>query len=75
VLFGETTPISLIRALSPDVLVKGGDYDPQCRDSDDTRYIVGSDFVRENGGEVTVIPFLEGFSSTRIIEKIRHGKS
>ncbi len=61
--FGEDTPIELIRALRPDVLVKGGDY----REEE----IVGAPEVRANGGEVIVLPFLDGHSSTRLIARIR----
>lgn len=74
-LFEAPTPLALIEALNPDILVKGGDYDPACTDPKNERYIVGSDVVRLNGGEVAVVPFLEGFSSTRIVQKIRrHGQ-
>jgi rfaE bifunctional protein nucleotidyltransferase chain/domain len=62
VLFGEDTPKELIETVRPDVLVKGGDYDIST--------IVGADFVQRNGGTVTTIPFVEGFSSTRIIEQL-----
>lgn len=61
--FSEDTPIKLIAALLPDVLVKGGDYQP-----DD---IVGAREVREAGGEVVVVPFLGGHSSTSLIGKIQ----
>ncbi|MDQ7011465.1 MAG: D-glycero-beta-D-manno-heptose 1-phosphate adenylyltransferase [Mariprofundaceae bacterium] len=61
--FSEDTPLNLIVALMPDVLVKGGDYVP-----DD---IVGAREIRENGGEVVIIPFLEGHSSTKMIARIR----
>jgi len=61
--FGEDTPLELIRTLKPDILVKGGDYRP------DT--IVGAEEVRGWGGEVVVIPFLDGHSSTGLIERIR----
>lgn len=61
--FATDTPLELIQNLRPDVLVKGGDYDP------DT--IVGSPEVRSWGGEVRVLSFLEGYSSTQLIEKIR----
>lgn len=71
VIFDEETPIELIEAIAPDVLVKGGDYDPEERNQDSKSYIVGSDAVIASGGQVAVIPFLEGFSSTSIIEKIR----
>lgn len=62
--FDEDTPLELIKAIQPDVLVKGGDYTP------DT--IVGADVVKERGGQVVVIPLLEGRSTTSIIDKIHH---
>ncbi len=72
--FDEDTPIRLIEALRPDILVKGGDYDPECTDPSSPRYLVGSDVVRNNGGDVLTIPLLEGYSSTGIIRKIQqHG--
>lgn len=64
VLFGEETPLKLIKTVMPDVLTKGGDY------TFDT--IVGAPEVVENGGHVEVIPFLDGHSSTSIIEKIKN---
>lgn len=63
ILFDEDTPEALITEITPDVLVKGGDYT-----IDD---IVGADHVKDNGGIVTVIPFLKGYSSTSIINKIQ----
>lgn len=63
VLFEEDTPENLIKAVRPDVLVKGGDYALD--------QIVGADFVRQNGGSVTTIPFVEGYSSTYIIEQLK----
>ena len=63
VIFGEDTPKELIETVVPDVLVKGGDYD--------LSNIVGADFVTRNGGTVTTIPFVEGFSSTHIIEQLK----
>ncbi|GIV38944.1 MAG: hypothetical protein KatS3mg033_0744 [Thermonema sp.] len=62
VFFEEDTPLALIQTLCPDILVKGGDY------TEDT--IVGADFVKSKGGHVEVIPFLDGFSTSKIIEKI-----
>ncbi len=62
VLFDEPTPENLIRATRPDFLVKGGDY----RKSE----IVGSDFVESYGGQVLIIPFLEGHSTTNIEKKM-----
>ncbi len=63
VLFGEDTPADLISGLIPNVLVKGGDYIVED--------IVGYDTVVQAGGEVLTIPFLEGFSSTNLIERIK----
>ena len=64
VVFEEDTPKELIETVQPDVLVKGGDYALD--------QIVGADFVTRNGGTVTTLPFVEGFSSTRIIEQLNH---
>ncbi|MFQ5518510.1 MAG: D-glycero-beta-D-manno-heptose 1-phosphate adenylyltransferase [Mariprofundus sp.] len=61
--FSEDTPLNLINALMPDILVKGGDYLP-----DD---IVGASEVRAGGGEVIVMPFLDGHSSTALIKRIQ----
>jgi rfaE bifunctional protein nucleotidyltransferase chain/domain len=63
VIFGEDTPANLINAVMPDVLVKGGDYTIE--------NIVGANEVMANGGEVKTINFVEGYSSTSIINKIR----
>lgn len=71
-IFSEDTPFDLIHAILPDVLVKGGDYDPDANEG--PRYIVGSDVVRSNGGEVRVIKFVEGRSTTDIIRKIACGR-
>jgi len=61
--FSEDTPIELIRALLPDLLVKGGDYNAD--------EIVGAAEVRNAGGKVIVVPFMAGHSSSNLIEKIR----
>jgi len=63
VLFGDDTPIELVRALEPDVIVKGGDYDEAT--------IVGAAEVRARGGDVIVIPLTPGQSTTSIIAKLR----
>jgi D-beta-D-heptose 7-phosphate kinase/D-beta-D-heptose 1-phosphate adenosyltransferase len=63
VLFGEDTPLELITALEPDVLVKGADYS---RDR-----IVGADIVEGRGGRVVRVPVVAGFSSTAIVERLR----
>ena len=64
VLFSEETPINLISTLIPDVLAKGGDYEIET--------IVGHEIVQNNGGEVILVPFVDGFSSTTIIDKIKN---
>ncbi len=61
--FGDDTPLALIEALTPDILVKGGDY---TADS-----IVGADWVRGHGGRVEVLTFKEGRSTTELIKAIR----
>ena len=61
--FEEDTPLALIEAVKPDVLAKGGDYTPET--------IVGAPFVTRNGGEVAIIPFVEGYSTTGLLKKIR----
>ncbi len=66
ILFDEDTPEQLIHTVRPDVLVKGGDY------TIDT--IVGADFVLQNGGTVTTIPFVDGYSTTSTLNKINHQK-
>ncbi|MDB4534073.1 D-glycero-beta-D-manno-heptose 1-phosphate adenylyltransferase [Vicingaceae bacterium] len=71
VVFNDDTPLNLISEITPDVLIKGGDYDANCTDSSDKKYIVGSDVVKNNGGKVEVIQFVEGYSTTKIEEKIR----
>jgi rfaE bifunctional protein nucleotidyltransferase chain/domain len=63
VVFEEDTPINLITALLPDILVKGADYSIE--------NIVGGKEVIANGGEVKTINFVEGYSSTSIIQKLR----
>ncbi len=62
-LFDEDTPEELITALAPDVLVKGGDYTID--------NIVGAEFVQKNGGKVEIIPFVEGYSTSSIIDRIK----
>ena len=64
VIFSEDTPLKLISALLPDVLAKGGDYEIET--------IVGHEIVQQNGGKVKLVPFVDGFSSTTIIEKIKN---
>lgn len=61
--FSEDTPARLIERILPDVLVKGGDYSPD--------EIVGAKEVLKSGGEVRVLPFRDGHSSSRIIDRLR----
>ena len=62
-LFDEDTPLALIDAIRPDVLVKGGDY---TRDT-----IVGADIVERSGGQVVTIPLVQGFSTTALLGRIK----
>jgi rfaE bifunctional protein nucleotidyltransferase chain/domain len=70
VIFGEDTPIRLVLDLMPDVLVKGGDYDPSERKPKSKKYIVGSDEVIAAGGKVIAIDLVQGYSTTNIVERI-----
>ncbi|MGB3545619.1 MAG: D-glycero-beta-D-manno-heptose 1-phosphate adenylyltransferase [Saprospiraceae bacterium] len=63
VLFATETPLDLITTIRPDLLVKGGDYQPD--------RIVGAAEVRADGGEVRVLPFIDGQSSTAIIDRLQ----
>lgn len=63
VVFEEDTPLDLIKALLPDVMVKGGDYTIE--------QIVGAKEVIANGGKVIINPIVQGFSTTQMIEKIK----
>lgn len=65
VFFDEETPYNLIKLLQPNVLVKGKDYEVE--------KIIGYDILKENGGEVITIPFLEGYSTSSLIKKIIEG--
>lgn len=67
VIFEDDTPLELIRAVMPDVLVKGGDWRPE--------QIVGADLVFANGGEVRSLPFVDGYSTTSLEQKILAGAS
>lgn len=63
VIFEEDTPLQLIAAIEPDVLVKGGDYTIE--------QIAGAKEVMTNGGRVVINPIVEGFSTTGIIQQIK----
>ena len=61
--FSESTPLRLIKRIKPDILIKGGDYK--------ANQIVGNEFVKKNNGEVKIIPFLKGHSTSNLIKKIK----
>ncbi|MDC1173853.1 D-glycero-beta-D-manno-heptose 1-phosphate adenylyltransferase [Bacteriovoracaceae bacterium] len=63
-IFDEDTPYELIKSISPNILVKGGDWKPD--------QIVGSDLVLKAGGEVKSLTFKDGYSTTNIISKARN---
>ena len=63
ILFGEDTPLELISAILPDVLVKGNDYAVE--------EIVGYEVVTKKGGEVKTIELVEGYSTSKLIEKCK----
>lgn len=63
VLFNEETPIKLIEAIKPDVLVKGGDYTPET--------VVGADIVEKHGGKTVILDLIDGLSTTGTIAKMR----
>lgn len=64
-LFDEDTPRELISALLPDILVKGGDYDLNA--------VVGREEVEAAGGKVVLVPYVEGYSTTELIRRMREG--
>jgi len=64
--FSEDTPEKLIRFLKPDTLVKGGDYKEE--------QIAGAKSVRESGGDVVIMPFEEGYSTSHILKKLKNKK-
>ena len=63
VVFEEDTPFELIKRIKPQILVKGGDYA--------LHQIVGADIVLENGGQVLSLPFIEGYSTTQLEQRIK----
>lgn len=63
VIFDEDTPLELIRTIRPDILVKGQDYAPE--------QVVGRKEVEERGGKLVLVPFVEGKSTTNIIESLK----
>ena len=62
-IFSEVNPLSLIKKVKPDILIKGGDYTRET--------VIGHEFVESYGGKVVVIPTLVGNSTTKTIKKIK----
>ena len=69
--FNEDTPYDLIKAIAPNVLVKGNDYLADETDTKSPKYIVGSDIVRALGGKVDTVELVEGFSTSLLVQKIK----
>ena len=67
VVFDEDTPLELITALQPDIIVKGGDYAPDS--------VVGADVVRARGGRVVIVPLTPGHSTTSTIARVRESRN
>jgi D-beta-D-heptose 7-phosphate kinase/D-beta-D-heptose 1-phosphate adenosyltransferase len=63
VIFSEDTPLELLSALKPDILVKGSDYKPED--------VVGKDLVESYGGKIALIPLVEGYSTSGIEKRIK----
>ena len=63
ILFDDETPLNLITSVMPDVLVKGSDYEGKA--------IAGADIVLSNGGRVVLSPFVEGYSTTNLVKKVK----
>jgi D-glycero-beta-D-manno-heptose 1-phosphate adenylyltransferase len=63
--FDEDTPLELIEALKPDILVKGGDYDMS--------KLAETRVVESYGGRALALPFVDGYSTTALVQKIRRG--
>ncbi|MCH2214745.1 MAG: adenylyltransferase/cytidyltransferase family protein [Flavobacteriales bacterium] len=72
VIFSESTPYHLIESIRPDVLVKGGDYDPNETNQSSKTYVVGSDIQRANAKITATIPLVDGYSTTAIIKKSKN---
>ena len=66
VLFDDETPYHLIKAIKPDILVKGNDYLPE--------NIVGAEIVKDNNGKIVTIDLIQGYSTSGIIKKIKEQK-
>jgi len=69
IVFTDHTPLDLILSIQPNILVKGGDYNPNETDESNKTYMVGSKEVKVSGGKAIAIPLVEGFSTTNILSK------
>ena len=69
VVFIDHTPLNLILSIQPNILVKGGDYNPEETDESNKTYMVGSKEVKASGGKAVAIALVEGFSTTNILSK------
>lgn len=74
-IFDGATPFELIKHIEPDVLVKGGDYDPAQTNTAAGDYIVGSDLQNAGGRATVSIQFVEGYSTTSVVKKMTDGQS
>jgi D-beta-D-heptose 7-phosphate kinase/D-beta-D-heptose 1-phosphate adenosyltransferase len=63
--FDEETPECLIRAIKPDIIVKGSEYTD--------KYVAGADFIATYGGQVRLVPMRHNISTTLIVERMKHG--
>lgn len=73
VIFEASTPYELIKMIQPDVLVKGGDYDPNQTDPKAKDYIVGSDIQTKNKKDTVAINLVDGYSTTSVVKKLSNG--
>jgi D-beta-D-heptose 7-phosphate kinase/D-beta-D-heptose 1-phosphate adenosyltransferase len=69
IVFSENTPLNMILAIKPDLIVKGGDYDADLTDQSDKRYIVGKNEAKAWGGQAQTIPLVDGYSTTGLLAK------
>lgn len=69
--FDDNTPLDLIKLIQPNILVKGGDYNPCETNKNSKTYIVGKEIVESTGGKVDVINLVDGFSTTSIVNKLK----
>jgi len=74
IIFPENTPATIIEAIQPNVLVKGGDYDADETNETSKKYIVGSKETRQRGGKVICIPLVAGYSTSIAVQKINENK-